>query len=75
MAFTVTLYMHNSHKLQVSVTLEHLKRYQSVEFYYGCYVRVNTPVSAPEQGTDKRSGVGPQALYHGSPRLLMCVVN
>ncbi len=38
------------------------------------HVRVNTPVSAPEQGTGKRSGVGPRALYCGSPLILACVL-
>ncbi len=33
-----------------------------------------TPVSAPDQGTGKRSGVGPQVPYCSSPLLLACVV-
>ncbi len=32
------------------------------------------PVNAPDQGTGIRSGVGPWALYCGSPLLLACVV-
>ncbi len=35
---------------------------------------VTTPVSAPDQGTDIRSGVGPRMPNCGSPLLLTCVV-
>ncbi len=34
---------------------------------------ITTAVSAPDQGTGIRSGVGPWALYCGSPLLLACV--
>ncbi len=37
------------------------------------YVRVHTPVSAPEQGTGNRAGVGPRALCCDSPQLLVCI--
>ncbi len=38
------------------------------------YVRVNTPISAPDQGTDKRSGVSLRVLYCGCSLLLVCLI-
>ena len=37
------------------------------------YVRVNIPVSAPENGSGKRTGVGPQVLQCSYPLLLVFV--